>query len=146
MTAVELSGYVLVFDEEYPMHGGPGAEGTEPGWIEKVAREAVLLLGADDQGLVLVTGDTSPGEDNTANQIAATQDGTLRLTVDERGVKVEATLNLGFTFRVTEQTWTGRGEPDSRYMTHRTITGLRLLELYLSGVKGGSPLPAGGAS
>jgi phage head maturation protease len=127
MTAAELSGYVLVFDQEQQMNGGPGVDGTEPGWVEKVAREAVVLLGTDDKPLALLLGD---------EPVATTEDGTLRITVDERGVKVEATLNLGFTFRVTDQDWSGRGAPDSRYMTHRTIKGLRIMELHLTGPKG----------
>jgi hypothetical protein len=136
MTAVELSGYVLRFDQEYPMHGGPGADGNEPGWMEKVARDALVHLGDDDKPLAMFTGNASPGDDTPGTPIATTENGTLRFTVDETGVKVEATLNLGFTFRVIDQEWSDGGgsrPADSRYMTHRAINEIRIMELYLSG-------------
>jgi HK97 family phage prohead protease len=109
-----LEGYASTF-EPYKMYGGP----AEGGWIERLDRTAFdkTLRGKPDLHLLI---------NHQGMPLARTKSGTLKLSVDEDGLRVRATLDrsdpdvqqiepkmrrgdldeMSFAFRVVKQRWT----------------------------------------
>jgi HK97 family phage prohead protease len=111
-----LTGYAAVFNEEADI-GGYWIERIEPGAFTK-------SLAGDVRALV---------DHDTARVIGRTRSGTLRLSEDERGLKVEIDVpnttngndlwelvergdvsGMSFGFRVTRQEWNESAEPPVR--------------------------------
>lgn len=134
---VLLSGYACGF-EECERYGGPAAGG----WIERIDRNAFVQAVAAEPDMVLLWNFEGSG-------MACTRGGTLRLSVDDIGLRVEATVpdhnptvaklvkwlvrspddedivQWGCSFRVQKQEWSpAPGHDDDT--THRVITALSL--------------------
>lgn len=125
-----VTGYATVYDYPYEVAGGPPW-----GWTETIARGAADRAVAErDDVRFLINHDGVP--------LARTASKTLQLESDNRGLRVEATLDgtvpavrslvsamergdldeMSFAFRVDEQTWNGD-------YTERMITSLRLYDV-----------------
>jgi HK97 family phage prohead protease len=129
-----LEGYASTFDE-YEVYGGP----ENYGWIEVIDRKAFgeTLRQSPDLHL-LINHDGMP--------LARTKSGTLTLSVDDVGLRVEARLDrtdpdvqalipkmargdmdeMSFAFRVKQQQWRAAEGFEDDPMSFRTITELSL--------------------
>lgn len=105
MANIKIEGYAQTF-EPY----------TNQDWTESVTREALEEAVRNAGNVRLTMGDAV---------LATTGDGSLELSVDDRGLKIAATLNLGYVYRVWDQEWADD-------YTERTITGLALDSLQVS--------------
>lgn len=131
---VTLSGYASTF-QPYDMYGGP----AQGGWIEQIARTAfdkTLKEGPDLHLLI----------NHAGMPLARTKSGTLKLMVDDTGLRVDASLDkrdpevqalvikmqrgdmdeMSFAFRVKAQTWEATADFPDDDMALRTITELSL--------------------
>jgi HK97 family phage prohead protease len=122
-----LEGYAATF-EPYDVHGGPDLGG----WVEQLDKRAFETTLASSPDLQLLI-------NHEGTPLARTKSGTLKLSVDNHGLLVWASLDpsdpdvqrlmpkmrrgdmdeMSFAFRVTDQSW------DSSY-TQRTIVSLSL--------------------
>lgn len=123
---VRFSGYASVFNRDYEVHDSFGA------YTERIAPGAFDRTLAEGPDVVLVV-------NHEGLPLARTKSGTLRLSVDEIGLRVESELDAGdpdvqsllpkfrrgdldemsFAFRVNDQVW-------SNDYTDRTITQVNL--------------------
>lgn len=131
---LHLTGYASTFDE-YEVYGGP----ENYGWIERIAPQAFDRTMAENPDLhLLINHDGMP--------LARTKSGTLTLSVDGRGLKVDALLDktdpdvqalvpkmlrgdmdeMSFAFRVKENTWSAAPGFEDDPMSYRLITELSL--------------------
>lgn len=131
---VTLTGYASTF-EPYEMYGGP----KNYGWIEQIAPTAFDKTLRENPDLHLLI-------NHEGMPLARTKSGTLQLSVDKHGLKVESELDLddpdvqrlrtkmkrgdmdemSFAFRVRAQAWSATDDfPDDLY-AHRTITEVSL--------------------
>jgi HK97 family phage prohead protease len=114
-----LTGYASTF-KDYEMYGGP-ANGM--GWVERIGRQAFDRTLRENPDLHLLI-------NHEGMPLARTKSGTLKLSVDNGGLKVEARLDrsdpdvqrlepkmrrgdmdeMSFAFRVKKQDW--RAHPD----------------------------------
>ena len=129
-----LTGYASTF-EPYEMYGGP----AEGGWIEQLDKSAFDKTLREKPDLHLLI-------NHEGMPLARTKSGTLALSTDSHGLKVEAKLDrsdpdvqrleakmrrgdmdeMSFAFRVKSQKWTATDDfPDDDY-AHRTITEVSL--------------------
>lgn len=124
---LNLTGYASVFGNEYQVRGGPPL-----GWVESVDRRAfdVTLAGKPDLHLLI---------NHEGMPLARTKSGTMKLSTDDRGLKVYASLDrrdpdvqrlqtkmergdmdeMSFAFRVKADKWS---DDD----THRSLTEVSL--------------------
>lgn len=124
-----LTGYASTF-EPYQMYGGPAAGG----WIEQIDPHAfdVTLRGRPDLNLLI---------NHQGMPLARTKSGTLTLSVDSRGLRVEARLDrrdpdvqrlepkmrrgdmteMSFAFTVKHQAWSTTPEFPNDDRAKRTI-------------------------
>jgi hypothetical protein len=86
MSLMRICGYAVTYDP-YPSYGGP--EGG--GWMERVDRAALEEAVTRTPRLPLKVGDEVIGQAD--------------LSVDDTGLRIEATVNVGYTFRVDDQRW-----------------------------------------
>jgi hypothetical protein len=105
---MHLTGYASTFDAT-PEFGGPG----EGGWMEQVSREAWEEAVAKKPRVPLRLGMDGPVI------------GEADLSVDDDGVRVDATVNVGYTFRALDQQWSGVD-------TARRITSLSIGEMSIA--------------
>jgi HK97 family phage prohead protease len=111
--SLHFSGYASVFDKGYDLYGGPPIGWTE--YIERGAFDKTLKEGPDLH--LLINHDGLP--------LARTKSGTLHLSVDDTGLRVDADLDrrdpdvqrlqtkmergdideMSFAFRVKRQSW-----------------------------------------
>lgn len=131
---LKLVGYASTF-EEYEMYGGP----EHYGWIEKIDRNAFTKTLSQKPDLqLLINHDGMP--------LARTVSGNLKLSVDDGGLKVEATLDrtdpdvqrlipkmmrgdmdqMSFAFRVLGQEWKCAPGYEDDPMSYRLITEISL--------------------
>lgn len=103
---MRLSGYAATFDT-YPVQGGPEAGG----WMEQIDRAAAEEAVAARPRVPLRVGIDGPIV------------GTADLSVDEHGIKMDATLNVGYEFRARGQEWVNEGDVE---MAARRITSMSL--------------------
>lgn len=126
---VKLTGYASTF-EPYEMHGGPAMGG----WIEQLDRNAFNKTLREKPDLMLLI-------NHEGMPLARTQSGTLTLSVDDGGLKVEAKLDrsdpdvqrlepkmrrgdmneMSFAFRVKKQRWDYAPDFDDDPFGLRTI-------------------------
>lgn len=122
-----LEGYAATF-EKYDVHGGPAAGG----WVEQLSKRAFDTTLAEQPDVQLLI-------NHTGTPLARTKSGTLKLSSDQHGLRVWASLDasdpdvkalipkmrrkdmdeMSFAFRVQDQTW------DTSY-SHRMINSLTL--------------------
>lgn len=127
-TTVTLSGYASVFDRGYEMYGGP----DKGGWTEIVDRRAFdeTLKRKPDLHLLI---------NHEGMPLARTKSGTLRLSTDSTGLKVDADLDRSDPDVQRLEVKMGRGDMDEMSFAFRTIrhewnseeTERRLMELNL---------------
>lgn len=127
-TTVTLTGYASVFDRGYEMYGGP----DRGGWVEVVDRGAFdeTLKRKPDLHLLI---------NHEGMPLARTKSGTLRLSTDSTGLKVDADLDRSDPDVQRLEVKMGRGDMDEMSFAFRTIrhewnaeeTERRLLELNL---------------
>ena len=127
-TTVTLSGYASVFDKGYEMYGGP----DKGGWTEVVDRAAFdeTLKRKPDLHLLI---------NHEGMPLARTKSGTLRLSTDSTGLRVEADLDRSDPDVQRLEVKMGRGDMDEMSFAFRTVrhewandeTERRLLELNL---------------
>lgn len=127
-TSVTLAGYASVFDRGYEMYGGP----DKGGWTEIVDRSAFdeTLKRKPDLHLLI---------NHEGMPLARTKSGTLRLSTDSTGLKVEADLDRSDPDVQRLEVKMGRGDMDEMSFAFRTVrhewandeTERRLLELNL---------------
>lgn len=123
-----LTGYASVFDKGYEMYGGP----DEGGWTEIVDRGAFneTLKRTPDLHLLI---------NHEGMPLARTKSGTLRLSADNVGLRVDADLDRSDPDVQRLAVKMGRGDMDEMSFAFRTIrhewneaeTERRLLELNL---------------
>lgn len=131
---VKLSGYASTF-ESYEMYGGP----AQGGWIEQIARGAFEKTLREKPDLHLLV-------NHAGMPLARTKSGTLKLSVDEHGLRVDAELDrrdpevqalevkmrrgdmdeMSFAFRVKAQEWEATADFPDDDMALRTITEVSL--------------------
>lgn len=131
---VTLVGYASTFDE-YEMYGGPASYG----WIERIDPGAFDKTLREKPDLHLLI-------NHAGMPLARTKSGTLALSVDERGLKVEARLDkrdpevqalavkmergdmdeMSFAFRVKAQEWRAAPGFEDDNQSYRTITEISL--------------------
>ena len=129
-----LTGYASTF-EPYEMYGGPAAGG----WIEQLARTAFDKTLREKPDLHLLI-------NHAGMPLARTKSGTLKLMVDDHGLRVEANLDrrdpevqalevkmrrqdmdeMSFAFRVKAQEWEATGDFPDDDMALRIITEVSL--------------------
>ena len=109
---MKLSGYAATF-EPYPAEGGPEVGG----WMEQIDRTAAEEAVAETPRVPVKMGDVVVGEAD--------------LSVDEHGIKMDATLNVGYSFHVGEQQWS---DSDEMKMAARRIVSMSLDSLHISGL------------
>ena len=132
--SLRLTGYASTF-MEYEMFGGP----ANGGWIERIHPDAFNVTLRDKPDLHLLV-------NHEGWSLARTKSGTLRLSVDGHGLRVEADLDrsdpdvqrlepkmrrkdmdeMSFAFRVKAQTWEATADFPDDDMALRTITELSL--------------------
>lgn len=127
-TTVTVSGYASVFDKGYEMYGGP----EKGGWTEIVDRRAFdeTLKRKPDLHLLI---------NHEGMPLARTKSGTLRLSTDSTGLKVDADLDRSDPDVQRLEVKMGRGDMDEMSFAFRTIrhewnedeTERRLMELNL---------------
>lgn len=127
-TSVTLTGYASVFEKGYEMYGGP----DKGGWTEIVDRAAFdeTLKRKPDLHLLI---------NHEGMPLARTKSGTLRLSADSVGLKVDADLDRSDPDVQRLEAKMGRGDLDEMSFAFRTIrhewndeeTERRLLELNL---------------
>ena len=127
-TTVTLSGYASVFDKGYEMYGGP----DKGGWTEVVDRRAFdeTLKRRPDLHLLI---------NHEGMPLARTKSGTLRLSTDSTGLKVDAELHRADPDVQRLEVKMARGDMDEMSFAFRTVrhewnadeTERRLLELNL---------------
>lgn len=127
-TTVTLSGYASVFDKGYEMYGGP----DKGGWVEVVDRRAFdeTLKRKPDLHLLI---------NHEGMPLARTKSGTLRLSTDSTGLKVDADLDRSDPDVQRLEVKMSRGDMSEMSFAFRTIrhewnneeTERRLLELNL---------------
>jgi len=125
---VTLTGYASVFDKGYEMYGGP----ERGGWIEIVDRQAFTetLKRKPDLHLLI---------NHEGMPLARTKSGTLQLSADSVGLKVDADLDRSDPDVQRLEVKMGRGDMDEMSFAFRTIrhewnddeSERRLLELNL---------------
>jgi hypothetical protein len=116
MSEMKISGYAVTYDP-YPVHGGP----DDGGWTETVDRDTLERAVADKPRVPLKMGDTVIGHAD--------------LSVDDKGLKMDATVNVGYTFRAKEQQWSDAdlsGSGDRITMAARRITSMSLETMDIS--------------
>lgn len=131
---ITLSGYASTF-QPYEMYGGPAAGG----WIEQVGRSAFDKTLKEQPDLHLLI-------NHAGMPLARTKSGTLKLMVDDHGLRVDASLDkrdpevqalavkmergdmdeMSFAFRVKAQEWEATADFPDDDMALRTITELSL--------------------
>lgn len=131
---VKLSGYASTF-EPYEMYGGP----AQGGWIEQIARGAFEKTLREKPDLHLLV-------NHAGMPLARTKSGTLKLSVDDHGLRVDAELDrrdpevqalevkmrrgdmdeMSFAFRVKAQEWEATADFPDDDMALRTITEVSL--------------------
>lgn len=126
--SVTLSGYASMFDKPYEMFGGP----ERGGWTEIVDRAAFdeTLKRKPDLHLLI---------NHEGMPLARTKSGTLRLSSDSVGLKVDADLDRSDPDVQRLEVKMGRGDMDEMSFAFRTLrhewndeeTERRLLELNL---------------
>lgn len=126
--SVELTGYASVFDKGYDMYGGP----DKGGWTESVDPRAFdeTLKRKPDLHLLI---------NHEGMPLARTKSGTLQLSTDSVGLKVEADLNRMDPDVQRLEAKMARGDMDEMSFAFRTVrhewndaeTERRLLELNL---------------
>lgn len=154
-TTVAFAGWASVTNFEYDVFGGPDAGG----WTERVAPGAFRKTLAEKPDVNFLI-------NHDGMTLARTKSGTMRLTEDERGLRVAADLDLrmspvadlriavdrgdvdemSFGFRVTRDEWTDEdGEPASwSDGTRRTIREINLNHGDVSAVNyGANPATSG---
>lgn len=109
-TSVTLSGYASVFDRGYEMYGGP----ERGGWVEVVDRRAFdeTLKRKPDLHLLI---------NHEGMPLARTKSGTLRLSTDSTGLKVDADLDRSDPDVQRLEVKMGRGDMDEMSFAFRTI-------------------------
>ena len=127
-SAVTLTGYASMFGRGYEMYGGP----ERGGWTEIVDRAAFdeTLKRKPDLHLLI---------NHEGMPLARTKSGTLRLSTDSTGLKVDADLDRSDPDVQRLEVKMGRGDMDEMSFAFRTIrhewndeeTERRLLELNL---------------
>lgn len=131
---ITLTGYASTF-EPYEVYGGP----DRGGWIEQLARQAFDKTLREKPDLHLLI-------NHEGMPLARTKSGTLKLSVDNHGLKVEARLDrkdpdvqrleskmrrgdmdeMSFAFRVRSQVWSAAPGFDDDPTSHRLITEVNL--------------------
>lgn len=129
MTKIE--GYAARFNEDYPVYGGP----ENGGWMEVVAPGAFDRSLKSDKNVRFVL-PTLPNGDGPA--LAWTADGTLRLSVDDVGLKAEIDIpdRLADIFRTSDEemtihTFRVASKSWSKDETHRRIDDLEVIDIGL---------------
>lgn len=127
-TSATLTGYASVFDKGYDMYGGP----DKGGWVEVVDRRAFdeTLKRKPDLHLLI---------NHEGMPLARTKSGTLRLSTDSVGLKVDADLDRSDPDVQRLEVKMARGDMDEMSFAFRTIrhewnddeSERRLLELNL---------------
>ncbi len=109
-TAATLTGYASVFDKGYEMYGGP----DKGGWVEIVDRRAFdeTLKRKPDLHLLI---------NHEGMPLARTKSGTLRLSTDKVGLKVDADLDRSDPDVQRLEVKMGRGDMDEMSFAFRTI-------------------------
>lgn len=130
-----LTGYASTF-EPYEMYGGPS---NGVGWIEQLSRKAFDRTLRESPDLHLLI-------NHEGMPLARTKSGTLKLSVDNGGLKVEARLDrsdpdvqrlepkmrrhdmdeMSFAFRVKKQKWEAHSDFPEDDQSQRTIEELSL--------------------
>ncbi len=131
---LRLSGYASTF-ESYEMYGGP----AQGGWIEQISRGAFDKTLREKPDLHLLI-------NHAGMPLARTKSGTLKLSVDDTGLRVDAELDrrdpevqalevkmrrgdmdeMSFAFRVKAQEWEATADHPDDDMALRTITEVSL--------------------
>lgn len=109
-TSVTLTGYASVFDRGYEMYGGP----EKGGWVEIVDPRAFdeTLKRKPDLHLLI---------NHEGMPLARTKSGTLRLSTDSTGLKVDADLDRSDPDVQRLEVKMGRGDMDEMSFAFRTI-------------------------
>lgn len=120
MSLMKLSGYAATFDP-YPAEGGPG----QGGWMEQIDRAAAADAVAATPRVPLRLGIDGPVI------------GQADLSVDANGIRMDATINVGYEFTVPQdgQQWTDEGDLE---LAARRITSMSFVSMGISTVPKGS--------